>query len=152
PLQDFVKYLTVFKEDAKKAGVEVNIKYVEWNTFIKLLDERKFQMVRLAWGPGSVDIDPKQIWHSSSYEQQGSNFIAYNNPTVDKLIDDARMAIERKDRVKLLREAYKLIADDVPYIFFFNPRYGYYGHTKRMKRVKDTYNYAVGLSYWWMEK
>ncbi|HAZ11660.1 MAG: peptide ABC transporter substrate-binding protein [Bdellovibrionales bacterium GWA2_49_15] len=152
PLQDFVKYLTVFKEDAKKAGVDVNIKYVEWNTFIKLLDERKFQMVRLAWGAGSVDIDPKQIWHSSSYEQQGSNFINYNNPKVDKLIDEARMAIEKKDRVKLLRDVYKMIADDVPYIFFFNSRYGYYGHTKRLKRVKDTYNYTVGLSYWWLEK
>jgi len=152
PLQDFIKYLTIFKEDAKQAGIDVNIKYVEWNTFIKLLNERKFEAMRLAWGPGSVDVDPKQIWHSSSYENQGSNFIGYNNPEVDKLIDEARTIMDKKERIKKFRVVYKKIAEDAPYIFFFNSKYGYYGHTKKMKRVKDTYNYSVGISYWWIQK
>jgi len=152
PLPDFVKYLTVFKEDAKKVGVEVNIKVVEWNTFLKLLDERKFQAMRLAWGPGAIDIEPKQIWHSSSYANQGSNFIGYENSKVDKLIDKARSEFDKPKRVKILREVYKIIADDVPYIFFFNSPFSYYGHTSRLKRPKDNYNYTVGLGYWWLDK
>jgi len=91
PSKDFEKYLTIFKEDAKKAGVEIKIKVIEWNTFIKLLNERKFEAVRLGWSAGSIEIDPKQIWHSSSISGGGSNFIGYNNPIVDKGIDDARM-------------------------------------------------------------
>lgn len=151
PNKDFVKYLTVYKQDARKAGVDINVKYVEWNTFIKLLDERKFQAVRLAWGGGSVDWDPKQIWHSSSMNG-GSNFISYNNPKVDKYIDEARSIMDLEKRKKVLHKVYKLIADDMPYAFFFNDKFSFYAHTDRIKRVKDTYNYGIGLGYWWIKK
>ncbi len=152
PNQDFVKYLTIFKEDAKKAGVNIDIKYIEWNSFLKLLDEKKFEAIRLAWGGGSVDVDPKQIWHSDSIKNEGSNFISYANSEVDKLIDQAREELDKKARIKILKKVYKIIADDVPYVFFFNPKYATYAHTERMKRVKDTYQYSIGLNYWWISK
>lgn len=152
PLQDFVKYLTIFKEDAKQAGIDVNIKFIEWNTFVKLLNERKFEAVRLAWGSGSVDWDPKQIWHSSSIENQGSNFVSYSNPKVDKLIDEARMISDREKRIQKLNQVFKLIAEDAPYTFLFNRKYVFYGHTKDLKRPKDSYTYEVGTSYWWLDK
>ncbi len=152
PLPDYVKFLTTFQEDARKAGVDVQIKVVEWNAFIKLLDERKFEALRLAWGGGDLDWDPKQIWHSESIANQGSNFVGYSNPKVDKLIDDARLIMDKKERVTKLREVYRLIANDVPYIFLFNGKYKLYGHTNRIGREKDTYTYAIGTDYWWIQK
>ncbi len=152
PLQDFMKYLTLFQQSAKEAGIEVKLKFVEWNTFIKLLDERKFEAVRLAWGGGAVDWDPKQIWHSDSIANGGSNFVGYSNKAVDKLIDEARVTLDKNKRIKILREVFKTIADDAPYIFFFNNKYKFYGHTKKMSREKDTYEYGVGLDYWWVTK
>lgn len=151
PNKEFMKYLTVFKEDAKKAGVDVGLKFVEWSTFIKLLDERKFEAVRLGWGGGSVDWDPKQIWHSAS-EKGGSNFIGYSNPEVDKLIDESRLIFDKEKRVKMLRKVFRIIAEDVPYAFFFNDKYSFYANRKRVKKVKDTYVYGIGRSYWWIEK
>lgn len=152
PDQEFVKYLTIFKEDAKQAGVDVNVKVVEWNSFVKLLDERKFEAVRLAWGGGDLDWDPKQIWHSSSIANSGSNFVGYNNPKVDKLIDEARVQMDKKARIKLLREVFKTIADDVPYIFLFNGKFSYYAHNKRIAKEKETYTYGIGSDYWWITK
>ena len=152
PRKEFEKYLTIFKEDAKKVGVEVKIKLVEWSTFLKLLDEKKFDAVRLAWSGGSVDIDPKQVWHSASAGPGGSNFISYKSPVVDKLIDEARLIMDRQTRVKKLKEVYKVIANDYPYVFFFNNKYSTYAHTKKMKKEKDTYTYSVGFDYWWIEK
>ncbi|MBT3585908.1 MAG: peptide ABC transporter substrate-binding protein [Halobacteriovoraceae bacterium] len=152
PNKDFKKYLTLYQEDAKKAGVKIIIKVVEWNTFIKKLDERDFEAVRLGWGGGSVDWDPKQIWHSDSIANKGSNFISYSNPKVDKLIEKARGTLDRAKRVKVLRKVYKLIADDVPYAFFFNAKSSFYSHRKRMKRVRDTYAYGIGVGYWWIKK
>lgn len=151
PNKEFMKYLTVFKEDAKKAGVDVRLKFVEWSTFIKLLDERKFEAVRLGWGGGSVDWDPKQIWHSASIKG-GSNFIGYNNPKVDKLIDEARVLMDKKARKEKLREVFRIIADDVPYVFFFNDKYKFYANRKRIKKNKDTLEYGIGRAYWWIEK
>lgn len=152
PLPDFVKYLTTFQEDAKKAGVDVQIKVVEWNAFIKLLDERKFEAVRLAWGGGDLDWDPKQIWHSESIANAGSNFVQYSNPKVDKLIDEARLIMDKKERVTKLREVYRTIAADVPYIFLFNGKFKFYAHTNRVAKEKETYTYSIGTDYWWISK
>ena len=148
PLQEVVKYLTVFKEDASKVGVEINIKNIEWNSFIKLIDERNFEAVRLAWGGGGVEWDPKQIWHSSSSSGAGSNFIGYSNPEVDRLIDQARKLYERDQRIPLLRKVHELISADYPYVFWFNNKYSLYAHSKRVKKVKDTYTYGIGQQYW----
>jgi ABC-type transport system substrate-binding protein len=148
PTQDMMKYLTVYKEDASKVGVDVGIKNVEWNSFIKLLDEKNFDAVRLAWSGGGVDWDPKQIWHSSSAVGAGSNFISYSNPQVDKLIDQARKIYDKSQRIEMLRKVHALIAADYPYVFFFNPIYTLYAHTKRVEKPKDTFVYGVGQQYW----
>lgn len=152
PAKSFEKYLTIFKQDAKKAGVEVNVKFIEWNTFIKKLDERSFEAVTLAWGGGDIYWDPKQIWHSDSIKNSGSNFVNYSNPIVDKLIDEARVTVNEKKRVKKLHAVYKMIADDVPYVFLFNSSAFFLGHTKKMKRVKDSYKYGLGKEFWWIQK
>src|SRR3989344_5643248 len=110
PTQEQMKYLTIFKEDASKVGVEIGIKNIEWNSFVKLLDEKKFEAVRLAWGGGSVDIDLKQIWHTSSSQGAGSNFISYSNPEVDRLIEQSRKTYEKEQRIPLLQKAHALIA------------------------------------------
>lgn len=148
PLADIMKYLTVFKEDASKVGVEINIKNIEWNSFVKLLDEKNFEAVRLAWGGGGVEWDPKQIWHSSSIEGASSNFISYSNPEVDRLIDQARKLYDRDQRIPLLRKVHEIIAADYPYIWWFNPKYTLYGHTNRVIKPKDTFNYGIGQQYW----
>jgi len=149
PKKDYNKYLTIFKEDAKKAGVEINIKNIEWNSFVKLLDERKFEAVILQWSGGSIDIDPKQIWHSESAVAGGSNFNSYKNPKVDKLIDQARLEIESKKRIPLLQQVYEMIAEDAPYLFLFNNKYLLYGHTNKVDKPKETFLYNVGREYWW---
>lgn len=148
PSPDFVRYLTVYKEDASKVGVNINIKNVDWNTFVKLLDERNFEAVRLAWVGGSVDMDPKQIWHTESSKGAGSNFISYSNPKVDRLIDQARKLYEKEQRIPLMQQIHETIAADYPYVFFFNSQYSLYGHTKRVQKPKDTFAYGVGTEYW----
>ncbi len=152
PSKDIEKYLTLFREDAKKAGVNLEVKFIEWNAFLKLIDERKFEAAALSWSGGDVDWDPKQIWHSDSIANAGSNYIGYKNPKVDQLIDEARVIMDKKERVKRLREVYKMIAEDVPYLFMFNPKFKYYGYSKQIGREKDTYQYDIGNNYWWIAK
>ncbi len=144
---DSQKYLTLFKEDARKVGIEIEVKQLEWNSFTKLLDERKFEAVMLAW-TGSVEPDPKQIWHSASDTPSGSNFIGYRNPKVDGLIDRARTEMNAQKRLTMMREVYREIAQDLPYAFLFNDRFTHYGHTARIHREKDTYSYGVGTDFW----
>lgn len=141
------KYLTIYKEDLKKEGINVILKQIEWNSFVKALDEKKFEAVVLAW-LGSIEIDPKQVWHSSSSKNGGSNFISYSNKQVDKLINKGRLISDRKQRIKVFRKVFQIIADDAPYAFMFNNKYALYGHSNRTKIQKPTYKYAVGTDFW----
>ncbi|MGE0762421.1 MAG: ABC transporter substrate-binding protein [Bdellovibrionales bacterium] len=152
PSRDVEKYFTLYKEDLKKAGIEMNLKVVEWNTFVKSLDEQKFDAVSLAWGGGSLETDQKQIWHSDSAKPGGSNFISYSNKDVDKLIDQAREELDAKKRSIMWKKIYRMIADDAPYAFLFNEKYVLYAHNKKIGMVKDTYKYNLGRYYWWVQQ
>ena len=147
PSEDYAKYITIYKEEAKKMGVEINVKIIEWNSLVKLIDERKFDAIHMAWGAGDVDIDLKQIWHSGT-GAQGSNFISYKNTEVDRLIDESRRTFEKSKRIPILQKASELIASDYPYLFMFSPVTNFYAINDRIERVKDTYQYGLGFQTW----
>ena len=147
PWAGFIKYLTVFKEDAKQAGVEINIKQIEWNSFVKLLEERNFEAIRLAW-TASLDWDPTQIWHSKSIEGGGSNFVGFRNAEADRLIDAGQFEHDKAKRIEMFKKVEKLIANDYPYVWFFYRKSVYYGYSDRIHRPKETFKYEIGTSKW----
>ena len=103
----------------------------------------------MGWGAGSVESDPKQIWHSSSIGKGGSNFGSYKNAEVDKLIDEGRGELDQAKRNAIFKKVYTLIADDVPYVFLFNRKYEYYAISNRTKSPGDTFKYDFGYRTWW---
>ena len=153
PNKSIEKYLTIYQEDLKKAGLKMSLKQLEWVSFVKALDERNFSAITLAWSPGASDDEwyPKQIWHSSSIANKGSNFISYSNPEVDQLIDSAETEMNPVKRGKILKKLYRIIAEDSPYTFMFNPDYHFYAHSLRVKMVQPTYPYSIGYKFWWFE-
>jgi microcin C transport system substrate-binding protein len=159
--KDTEKYWTLYQEDLKKAGVELELRFVEWNAFLKALDDNvamnekneyknppAFDAIAMRWGGGSLSWDPKQIWHSASAIPGGSNFIAYKNAEVDKLIDQARYEISKEKRRNMLRKVYSTIAADAPYLFFASAKYEFYAVSARVKQVEDTFKYDFGSDFW----
>ncbi len=152
PNRDVEKYFTIYKEDLKKAGIDMKIQLMEWSAFERLLTEQKFEAVTLAWGGGSPETDLKQIWHSESARGGGSNFIGYSNPQVDKWIDQAREEMDLKKRTVLWQKVTKAIADDAPYTFLFNPKYDLYLLNSRVGFDKPTYTYDLSHQYFYLAK
>ena len=142
------KYLTFYQEELKKAGIKMELKVLDWTSFLRLLDDKNFDAIALGWGSGSIDFDPKQLWHSSSSQKGGSNYIGYSNPEVDALIDRGRSQLNKQKRIKYFKKVYLLIAEDVPYIFLFNARQGLYGVNDRIETYRPSWNYSRGLFYW----
>ena len=142
------KFLTLYQEDLKKSGIKLSLKVLDWTSFLRLIDDRNFDAVMLGWGAGGIDLDPKQIWHSQSSQNKGSNFISYSNPQVDSLIDQGRSQLDKKKRIEAFQKVYRLIAEDVPYIFMFHSRWKFYGVNKRISTPADTFEYDMGVSRW----
>ena len=146
--KDTEKYLTLYQEDLKQAGIKMSLKNLDWASFLRLLEDKNFEAVTLGWTGGAIDLDPRQIWHSKSARKGGSNYISYSNPQADKLIEKGSRQLNRKERIKTFRELYRLIAKDAPYIFMFNRPYEFYGLNKRIKTPKPSFNYTIGQHYW----
>lgn len=145
--------LTQYQEDLRKAGIVVELKFLEWSTFLSVIrDPTKFEAVALRWAGGSYDWDPKQIWHSASIGGGGSNFISYRNKEVDQLIDKARLELNEKKRTAMLRKVYQIIADDAPYAFLFNSPTTQYGKSAQIGFPAETYPFWINSASWWRMK
>ena len=117
------KAAIILQQQVKKVGVKMNIRVMEWAALLKILNSpsspKKFDAIIMGWSLG-LDPDSYSIWHSSMYPQ-GFNFIKYNNPEVDKLLEQGRTTINKLDRKKIYTKSYKIISADQPYIFLWYP-------------------------------
>jgi peptide/nickel transport system substrate-binding protein len=104
------------QHDLAKVGVAVDVKSSELQTLFADVLRGNFQLYTLQW-VGVTDPDMlRRVYHSRQAPPAGLNRVFYNNPEVDRLIDDAAKAVDAGERHNLYARAQKLIANDVPYI------------------------------------
>ncbi|MGB9823088.1 peptide-binding protein [Thermodesulfovibrio sp.] len=115
-----LKTAQILKEQLKKIGIELNIRVLEWQSFLELVTKRQFQAVLLGWSL-SRDPDLYDIFHSSKTKPGEFNFVSYSNKEVDHLIEKARETLDRQERKKLYWRIHELITDDQPYTFLYVP-------------------------------
>jgi len=108
----------LLQEQLKKAGVEMNIRPLEWATFLERLNEGDFDAVTLGWAL-SVEQDPYQLWHSSQIGQRGSNSVAFRNAEADSVIEQARVEFDAAKRHELYHRFDAILHDEQPYTFLF---------------------------------
>ena len=105
------------KDSAARVGIEVIIDPYEWSVFSQKVRDRDFDALNMAWG-GNVESDPYQIWHSSQI-QGGSNYIGFNNPQADALIEQARQTLDADKRNALYHKFHRILHEDQPYTFIY---------------------------------
>ncbi|MDQ7042405.1 MAG: peptide-binding protein [Sulfurimonas sp.] len=111
----------ILQHQLKKAGVIVTLRVMEWQAFLNMVVfPHKFDTVLLGWGL-SPTPDPYLFWHKDSGKKGGFNLIGYNNPKVNKMIEESQSMINREALGKKWREMFKLITDDNPYLFLYIP-------------------------------
>jgi peptide/nickel transport system substrate-binding protein len=112
-----INFVTIVKEDFKKAGIDVTIRQLEWSTFLKNLHDRDFDATTLGWAMG-VEADPFQLWHSTQIEQ-GSNYVGFDNKEADKIIERARVEFNKEKRTKMYHRFHEILHEEQPYTFLY---------------------------------
>ncbi len=110
---------TIIQKDLKTIGIDVNIRVIEWAAFLKnFINKRNFEACLLGWGIG---IDPNQIdiWDSHKTGETELNFISYQNPEVDELLQKGVSVFDPLERKKYYDRFQEIIAEDQPYTFLF---------------------------------
>jgi peptide/nickel transport system substrate-binding protein len=107
----------VIQSMVNEAGFDLRIKLTEYATSLQAGRNGDFQGYQIDGG-GSVDPDG-DFWpflHTGG----ASNSSGYSNPSLDKILDDARVTLDIGARRALYAEALEIERQDLPIVYLFN--------------------------------
>ena len=133
----------IIQYQLQKIGVNMKIRVMEWQAFLNTtVTPRNFDAIILGWGL-SLMPDAKPLWHSSSDKKGGFNLVGYHNKQVDRLIEKGEIEIDKVKLGKIYKKIFKLISDDLPYIFLYIPN----SITVVNKDIKNVSNALIGVTH-----
>jgi peptide/nickel transport system substrate-binding protein len=122
---EYVKVAEMIKTDWEAIGVQTELSIVSSTKIQReIIRPRAYEALMLGTILG-FDPDPYPFWHSSQAEDPGLNLSLYANRNVDKLLEEARQTDNPEERAKKYLEFQNILADDIPAIFLYSPRYTY---------------------------
>lgn len=114
--EDTKRIVLFLKDLFARAGVHLVPKPTEWSVMIDLLDRRDFDAITLGWTSG-IETDVYQMFHSTQIEGGGDNFVHFDNPEFDRLVDEARATVDEAARMPLWQEVERIFHREQPYSF-----------------------------------
>ena len=114
----------------EKLGVKITVRVMPWEQMADYVwysrDKWDMTMWQMVGRPERSDPDEfaMNLFHSST-AVNGYNFVGYQNRTYDNIALAQRIKTDLKSRQQLIREAQKIIARDVPYVFLVFPESAY---------------------------
>ena len=113
--------LGIAQDSWRRIGVKCNTQVFEWAVFLQdFVNPGEFDAVVLGWSMGP-DPDLFQLWHSSQTGLNQLNFVGYQSPVVDRLLEAIRMEYDRSRQREHARALHRTIAADQPYSFLYAP-------------------------------
>jgi peptide/nickel transport system substrate-binding protein len=120
-------------EQLTRAGIRTQARFLEWKDLYDKMIAHRLPIVTLGWFCSYGDagdflencvhsIDPKTGY--GSY-----NVAGYNNPEVDRLIEQSGQTLKVSERKEQLQRALSIVMSDLPYVPLFS-RYRHYGVSK----------------------
>ena len=109
--EQHTRWLVVLKEEAKKAGIELNLMVLDPSTWFKKISESKQEAVVLGFSTG---MRPRywQSWHSdNAHKPRTNNITNTDDPELDKLIDRYRNSLDEEERIALSHQIQEMIHD-----------------------------------------
>ncbi|MCI0660930.1 MAG: ABC transporter substrate-binding protein, partial [Acidobacteria bacterium] len=121
PLSISRKIGEALQEQMRRVGVEIELQPLERQKLTQDMSDGNFQLYLniLVGGNQSADIF-KYVYSSRSIPPNGQNRSRYDNPQLDKLLDEAQMASKDRSR-EIFSQAQKILSEDLPQIYLWYP-------------------------------
>jgi len=122
---EFEKIAKGIQQFWQQVGIKTNLNIIDANQIQRtLIKERDYEIVLYGEILG-YDPDPYPFWHSSQCQHPGLNLSCFRNGKADTLLEEARNTTSDEERGKKYIEFQKIISEEIPAIFLFNPTYTY---------------------------
>jgi len=114
--------MTIAQEAWRKLGIDCKIQAFEATVLLEeFVHKLNFDAVVLAWVGADMTPDRYTLWHSSQTGPYQLNFAGYENARVDQLLLQIPREYAFDAQVALTRQIHRLIADDQPFTFLYEP-------------------------------
>jgi len=111
----------VFAAAARKAGVQVRVRALEWSAYVERLDNGDFEAASGAWSAtADPNPDPFPLWHSTQVPPAGANSCFFADAEADGLMVAARGEQDVKKRTALYHRLHRIFRDQAPAIWIVN--------------------------------
>ena len=106
----------VFQAALRQLGIRMEIATMDGAAFFDRVLQRNFQAAFFSW-VNEPDPDPYALFHSSQFPPTGLNVGGYKSAEADRLLDAARVELDRGRRTAIYHELHALLARDQPYLW-----------------------------------
>jgi peptide/nickel transport system substrate-binding protein len=108
----------IIADNLAPLGITVNIRTVDFATWLDEQNNGHFDMLMMGW---LGNIDPDDFYYAQHHTDGSSNAQKFSNPEVDRLLDAGRVETDRNARADDYAKAATIIADQVSYLYLYNP-------------------------------
>ena len=118
--QETVREAQVVQAQLAAVGITATINAPEWAQWLELEGSLQYDGYICGWN-GLTDVD--QYYYLQHRTDEVFNFTGYSNPEFDALVDQGRQVADFDERYAIYEQANKILVDDAPYIYFYNPSF-----------------------------
>lgn len=127
---ELIKVVNIIKEQWEAVGAKIDIEVLPKAELQQAIKDRNYEAL-LFGAVLNTDPDPFSLWHSTQKREPGLNLALYDNKAADTILEEARHTLNPLERTNKYDDFQKLVIEDIPAVFLYNPLY-IYGQTKKI--------------------
>lgn len=108
-------------------GIRTTVEVQEWAVLTELWGKDPMTDPKQAWIVGrsapNLIFNLRRLYHTdATLSPTAQTWTGYNNPEVDRLLDEAQQTFDEDARLALLQEAQRVLWEDVPFFYLWSVR------------------------------
>ncbi|MCI7813290.1 MAG: ABC transporter substrate-binding protein [Robinsoniella sp.] len=138
-------YAQAAQANLKEIGINVKLNTVSYETLLDMRDSGQYDL--LIWNVLVANTgDPENYLRENWYSTSPNNTAGYNNPEVDRLLDELASTFEQEQRREIVFQIQQHIMDDAATVFFG------YETTYLFSNTRVTGVTMYPMDYYWLTK
>ena len=149
--------VTPVQQMMKEYGIDMKIKFVDYNTMIKNVNARNFSVCMLAY-TGLIYPNPESSLRSSLADMNDNNNVwGFKSERVDELLDEYDICFDQNRRIEIIQEIDGIFNDEHPIAFSIVRNYSRmmwwdkFGYPNWMLS-RYVGEYWDAFYYWWIDE
>ncbi|GKV57639.1 glutathione ABC transporter substrate-binding protein [Sporosarcina sp. NCCP-2222] len=112
------------QEELKKVNIEADINVMEFGAYLDKTAAGEHEMFILGWSnsTGDADYGMYALFHSSQKGDPGNRSF-YENPEVDKLLEEGRRESDPEKRIEIYNKVQEHLIEDAPMVYLIHTEY-----------------------------